>query len=88
MADHLGKPIRGCLSYRVNSARPLTGGNSVIPLKHRPLWQNVAPYDRLFQTASPIRGGSLDVNNAEWVVTGVIVTALSLGAAIVLLVIL
>jgi hypothetical protein len=32
--------------------------------------------------------GSLDVNNAEWVVTGVIVTALSLGAAIVLLVIL
>jgi len=33
-------------------------------------------------------GGSFDLNSAEWVVTGVIVTVLSLGAAIVLLVIL
>jgi hypothetical protein len=34
------------------------------------------------------RGGSLNMNSAEWVVTGAIVTVLSLGAAIVLLVIL
>ena len=34
------------------------------------------------------RGGSLDVNSAEWIVTGAVVTVLSLGAAIVLLVIL